>query len=67
MKNNSSRIILYAVDVQNMTGRHIRTCYEILEKIRIHYNKKKKAPVTVREFAEFMTIPEALVREFMIS
>ena len=66
MKGKISRLIVYAADVQYITGRHRRTCYEILEKIRLFYGKKKSSPVTVREFAEFMTISEAFIRESLL-
>lgn len=60
------RIIIYAKDVQNITGRRPRTCYTILEKIRKYYNKRKDAPVTIKEFSEFMTISEELIKDFLI-
>ena len=67
MKKKPSRLIIYAPDVQNITGRNIGTCYRILKKVRIYFGKKTKSLVTIPEFAEFMDIPEELVREFMIT
>lgn len=65
MKKAPSRIVLYAKDVERITGRRPRTCYTILEKIRRFYKKPKHAFVTIREFSAFLGIEEELVREYM--
>lgn len=65
MKTNHSRIVIYAKDVERITGRRLRTCYTILEKIKKHYNKNKSAFVTIREFCTFLHIDEDLVKDFL--
>ena len=66
MKTIPPRIIIYAKDVENITGRRSRTCYTILQKIKMHYRKKKTDLVTIKEFSEFMSIPETLIRDFLM-
>jgi hypothetical protein len=65
MKTNPARIIIYAKDVERITGRRLRTCYTILEKIRKHYNKNKNDFITVKEFCLFLNIDESLVKDFL--
>ena len=65
MKSIPNRIMIYAKDVEKITGRKSRTCYTILEKIRIHFKKKKNEFVTVKEFCTFLNIDEELVKEFL--
>jgi hypothetical protein len=59
------RIVIYAKDIQNITGRKRRTCHHMLGKIRKYYNKKKDQIITVREFCDFMNINEELVKDFL--
>lgn len=66
MKIPPPRVIIYAKDVENITGRRRRTCYVILQKIKKHYRKKKNDLVTIKEFSEFMSIPEALIIEHLL-
>ncbi len=66
MKTIPHRIIIYAKDIENITGRRRRTCYAILEKIKKHYNKKKEDFITIKEFCEFMSISEDLVKDFLV-
>jgi len=65
MKSIPSRIIIYAKDVENITGRRSRTCYTILEKIRIHFGKKRTDFITIKEFSEFTSIPESQIKDFL--
>jgi len=65
MQRRKTRLVIYATDVEIITGRNIRTCYEILDKIRVHFGKKKRDLVTIREFSEFTKIPEELVRDLL--
>jgi hypothetical protein len=60
------RLFIYPKDVENISGRSIRTCRIILQKIRKYYNKKTTDPVTIKEFCEFMNIKEELLKEFLI-
>lgn len=61
-----SRIFIYAKDIENISGRSLRTCRTILKKIRQYYKKKPFDPVTVKEFCEFMNIKEDLLKDFLI-
>lgn len=63
--NIPKRIVLYARDVENLTGRKGRTARAILQKVRENFGKPKNAPVTVREFCRFMCLDETEVREQM--
>lgn len=65
MKPTPNRIVIYAKDVENITGRRRRTCYAILEKIKKHYHKKKSEFITIKEFCEFLNISEDLVKDFL--
>lgn len=65
MKKLPNRIVIYAKDVEKITGRRPRTCYVILEKIRKHFNKPKNSFVTVTELCSFLNIDEELIKEFL--
>ena len=58
-------MVIYAKDVERITGRRPRTCYTILEKVRKHYGKRKDDFVTVQEFAAFLNLDEQLVKEYL--
>ncbi len=60
------RIVIYAKDVENMTGRKPRTARKLLQQIRLKSGKQKDDFVTVREFCLFTGIEEDLVREFLL-
>ncbi|HYM94355.1 MAG TPA: hypothetical protein VET23_09475 [Chitinophagaceae bacterium] len=60
------RIFIYAKDIENITGRSLRTCRAIIQKIKIHFDKKPSDPLTIKEFCDFMNIKEELVKEFLI-
>jgi hypothetical protein len=60
------RIVIYAKDVQNITGRKERTARRILAQIRIHFNKQPTEFVTVQEFCLFTGLLEEEVRKFII-
>jgi hypothetical protein len=60
------RIVIYAKDVENITGRKARTARKLLEKIRESNNKPKDAFVTVREFCLYTGISEEEVRVFLL-
>ena len=66
MKKIPSRIVIYAKDVEKITGRRPRTCYAILQKIKSFYNKQKNDFVTVKEFCHFLHIDEELVKEYLV-
>lgn len=60
------RIVIYAKDVENITGRKPRTARKLLEQVRKKFGKQKDQFVTVREFSLYTGIDEDLVREFLI-
>ena len=60
------RVVVYAKDVENITGRKERAARKILQKIRDTFGKSKDGFVTVREFSLYTGIDEDLVREFLI-
>ena len=65
MKRNI-RIIIYAKDIERITGRKPRTCYAILQKIKSFYNKQKNDFVTVKEFCHFLNLDEDQVKEYLV-
>ena len=60
------RIVIYAKDVENITGRKPRTARKLLEQVRKKFGKQKDQFVTVREFSLYSGIDEVLVREFLL-
>jgi hypothetical protein len=65
-KRIPKRIVLYAKDVENITGKKTRTAANLLQRIREQNKKPKNAFVTVKEFCRFTGIPEDEVREFLL-
>jgi hypothetical protein len=65
MKKDLTRIVIYAKDIERITGRRLRTCYTILQKIRLYYNKNKNDFVTAKEFCTFLNIDEDLIKDFL--
>ena len=59
------RIVIYAKDVINITGRKERAAWKLLAQIRKKYNKEKGQFVTIDEFCEFTGIKEERVQPFM--
>lgn len=66
MSKYSRRLVIYAKDVANITGRKNRTCYELLRKIKEFFNKQAYAPVTIFEFAHFMNIDVEVVKAGLV-
>jgi predicted transcriptional regulator of viral defense system len=66
-KKAQHRLVIYASDVEQMTGRSPRTARKLLQDIRKKNNKSKAAFVTIREFAEHSGIDEEMVRDFLAS
>ena len=60
------RVVVYAKDVENITGRSERAARKILQRIREKFGKPANGFVTVREFSLYTGIDEDLVREFLI-
>ena len=60
------RIVVYAKDVENITGRRERAARKVLQKVREKFGKPRDGFVTVREFSMYTGIDEDLVREFLL-
>ena len=60
------RIVVYAKDVENMTGRKSRASRKLLQRIREKNGKQKDAFVTVKEFSLFTGITEEEVMNFLL-
>lgn len=61
-----NRIVIYAKDVMNITGRSERTARKILQQIRQASGKKRGDMVTVVEFCQYTGINQNLVTEFLM-
>jgi len=61
-----NRIVIYAKDIMNITGRRERAARKLLARIRKKYKKKKGTFITIKEFCEFTDIDADLVKSFLI-
>lgn len=59
------RIVIYAKDVINITGRRERAAWKMLAQIRKKYKKEKGQFVTIDEFCEYTGIKEERVLPFL--
>lgn len=62
----AKRIVIYAKDVENITGRKERTARKILQSIREKLGKEKNEFVTIREFCEYTGIQESDEKNHML-
>ena len=62
-----NRIVIYAKDISNITGRKERTARKLLASIRKKYKKKKGEFVTIDEFCSYTGIKEERVTQFLIT
>ncbi|MCU7549267.1 hypothetical protein OCK74_09075 [Chitinophagaceae bacterium LB-8] len=60
-----TRIVIYAKDISNITGRKERTARKIIAQIRRRYNKKPGDLITIYEFCEHTNLNEERVRQFL--
>ncbi|HVI49025.1 MAG TPA: hypothetical protein VM802_29435 [Chitinophaga sp.] len=60
-----NRIVIYAKDVMNITGRSERTARKILQQVRRVNGKKRGDMITVIEFCHFTGIDQQLVEAFL--
>lgn len=60
-----NRIVIYAKDIQNITGRSERTSRKMMSALRKKYNKNKGDFITVEEFCIYTGIKEKQVVEFL--
>ena len=61
-----NRIVIYAKDVMNITGRKERAARKLLAQIRGKYKKKRGDFLTMKEFCNFTGIDETEVKQFLI-
>lgn len=60
------RVVIYAKDIQLITGKKERSARRLLEAVRRHYGKRRNALVTVREFCAYTGLQEEDVRVAML-
>jgi archaellum biogenesis ATPase FlaH len=59
------RIVIYAKDIMNITGRRERAARKLLAKIRKKYKKRRGDFISVDEFCEFTTLRKESVETFL--
>lgn len=59
------RCVIYPKDVQLMTGKSERYGQDVLNKVKIFFNKQPHQFVTIHEFCKFSGIPLELVEEYL--
>ncbi|HLF46925.1 MAG TPA: hypothetical protein VI548_10900 [Chitinophagaceae bacterium] len=62
-----NRIVIYAKDIMNITGRKERAARKLLARIRKKYRKEKGDFISVEEFCEFTGLKEEKVSLFLVS
>jgi len=65
-KKMPRRIVIYAKDVENITGRKTRAARKLLQRIREQNKKPNEAFVTVNEFCRYTGMCVEEVREFLL-
>ena len=60
-----NRIVIYAKDIQNITGRSERTSRKMMSALRKKYNKNRGDFITVEEFCSYAGIKENQVVKFL--
>lgn len=66
MNRLPNRIVVYARDVMNITGRKERAAYKLLALIRKKYNKPKEAFISIDEFCAYTGLKEDKVEKFLV-
>jgi hypothetical protein len=60
------RIVVYAKDVMNITGRRERAARKLLADIRKKYKKKKGDFISVKDFCNYTGLEEITVEPFLV-
>ena len=60
-----NRIVIFAKDVMNITGRKERAARDLLKRIRKENGKAPKQFVTLSEFCKHTGLPEEEVKSFL--
>jgi hypothetical protein len=70
MKQNidetSRRLSIYVKDAENITGLKNRTARRFLQKVKEHLGKADPELVTVQDFCKVTSIPEDVVRSYLV-
>ena len=59
------RIVIYAKDIMNITGRKERAARKLLAKIKKKYKKGREEFISIDEFCEFTSLKKESVYEFL--
>lgn len=62
-----NRIVIYAKDIMNITGRRERAARKLLAQIRKHYNKRKADFISIDEFCEYTSLKKESVTVFLVN
>lgn len=60
-----NRIVIYAKDVMNITGRKERAARKLLARIRKKYQKANGEFISIDEFCEYTSLRKDSVSEFL--
>ena len=60
-----NRIVIYAKDIMNITGRKERAARKLLARIRKKYKKENGDFISVDEFCEFTSLKKESVSTFL--
>jgi hypothetical protein len=61
-----NRIVVYAKDVMNITGRKERAAYKLLAQIRKKYKKPRESFISIDEFCAYTGLKEEKVERFLV-
>jgi len=62
----STRIVIYAKDIMNITGLRERAARALIARIRKKYHKKKGEYITIYEFCQFKGLKVEQVRPLLV-
>jgi len=60
-----NRIVIYAKDIMNITGRKERAARKLLAQIRKKYKKRRGEFISIDEFCEFTSLKKESVSVFL--
>lgn len=50
---NSERLVIYVMEIPQLTGQSIRSAHRLVKKIRMQYNLPPRSLITIDQFCEF--------------
>jgi hypothetical protein len=56
--NSGNRLIVYPKDLKQLTGKSLRYCQKLMQRIKLKFGKSKSDLVTRQEVAEFLKLKE---------